>query len=56
MADRRTVSVFMLLITGLFICVFSVFGISNGTQLAEAAERQSSYRLKVAATRGTIYD
>lgn len=46
----------MLLITGLFICVFSVFGISNGTQLAEAAERQSSYRLKVAATRGTIYD
>lgn len=56
MTEKRMVSIFVALIIGLFICVVCVFNISNGTQLAEAAERQSSYRLNVTSTRGTIYD
>lgn len=53
---KRTIAFFSVLMLGMFLTVLMVFQISNGTELAQTAERQSDYKLTVAATRGTIYD
>jgi penicillin-binding protein 2 len=54
--EKRIVAFFGAFMLCMFISVLSVFSISNGTQLAQTADRQSSYQLSVAKTRGTIYD
>ena len=53
---KRSVAFFLVLMLGMFLTTLMVFRISNGTELAQTAERQSDYKLTVAATRGTIYD
>lgn len=53
---KRTTAFFLVLMAGLLITVLSVFTVASGTKLAQTAERQSSYRLQVAQTRGAIYD
>jgi penicillin-binding protein 2 len=53
---KRIIAFFSALMLGMFLAVLMVFQISNGTELAQTAERQSNYKLTVAATRGTIYD
>lgn len=47
---------FGMVMLGLLICILSVYTLSLGESLAETAQRQSSYRLTVNETRGTIYD
>ena len=54
--ERRVVSFFALTILAMFLCILSIYTISEGDVLAETAQRQSSYRLTVAETRGTVYD
>lgn len=53
---KRTITFFSVLMVGMFLTILMVFRISNGTEFAQTAERQSSYKLTVASTRGTIYD
>lgn len=53
---RRTVVCYGLLMTGLFFAILILRGVSGGEELAKTAELQSSYKLTVASTRGTIYD
>ena len=54
--ERRTAAFFGVVMLGLLICVLSVYSIASGDSLAEAAQKQSVYRLTVAQTRGTVYD
>lgn len=53
---KRTIIFFGCLMLGLLVAVLSVFTVASGTRLAQTADRQSSFRLDVAKTRGTIYD
>jgi penicillin-binding protein 2 len=53
---KRTIALFALLMTCVVVLMISVYRISSSGGLLEAATRQSSYRLDVAAYRGTIYD
>lgn len=53
---RRTTAFFAVFMLSMFLTILSLYNISNGTQLAATADRQSSYKLVVANTRGTIYD
>lgn len=53
---KRLVALFALCITCLAVVMFRVYYVSAGTPLAEAAARQSSYRLDVGEKRGNIYD
>lgn len=53
---KRTVALFSIFMLAMFMTVMAVFRITNGADLAQAAEKQSSYKLSVASTRGTIYD
>ena len=54
--ERRVAGFFGMVMLGLLICILSVYTLSLGESLAETAQRQSSYRLTVNETRGTIYD
>ena len=54
--ERRTAAFFGAVMLGLLICALSVYSIASGGSLAEAAQKQSVYRLTVAQTRGTVYD
>lgn len=54
--EKRVVAFFGILMLCMFILILSVYNVSTGAQLAQTANRQSSYKLMVAGTRGTIYD
>ncbi len=54
--SRRTVALFGFFITAMFLCALSVYRISTGEGLSQAATRQQSYTLPVASLRGTVYD
>jgi penicillin-binding protein 2 len=53
---RRAVVCYGLVMTGLFFAILILTGVSGGEELAKTAAMQSSYKLTVASTRGTIYD
>ncbi len=53
---KRTVVFFGILMLCMFLSILSLYSLSSGVQLAATADRQSSYQLVVANTRGTIYD
>lgn len=53
---KRTIAFFSVIMLGMFLTILMVYRLSNGTELAQTAEKQSDYKLTVAATRGTIYD
>lgn len=54
--NKRLIAFFALMMTCMFGCILSVYTVSQGEGLAQAAELQSSYKLTVTTTRGTIYD
>ena len=54
--EKRTAAFFGVFMLCLFLCVLSLYTVSDGAQLAATADNQSSYKLVVAKTRGTIYD
>lgn len=54
--EKRTAGFFGFFMLCMFICILSVYTVSSGVQLAETAENQSSYKLTITKTRGTIYD
>lgn len=54
--SRRAVALFGFTMTALFLCILSVYRVSVGNGLAQAAARQQRYTLPVASVRGTIYD
>lgn len=54
--EKRTAIFFGGFMLCMFLSILSIFSISQGTHLAETADRQSSYELLVTKTRGTIYD
>lgn len=56
MLGKRTVAYFSIFMLVMLLTILNVYSLSSGTQLAETAERQSTYRLTLARTRGTIYD
>lgn len=56
MLAKRTVAYFFGFMLILLLTILSVYSVSNGTQLAETADRQSTYWLTLAHSRGTIYD
>ncbi len=53
---KRTVALFGMMIAALFFTVLSVYSLSTGTSLAEAAKEQQNYTVTIKTTRGTIYD
>ncbi|OCN02160.1 penicillin-binding protein [Clostridium sp. W14A] len=54
--SKRAATFFCVFMLGMFLTILMVYRISNGTELAQTAEKQSSYKLTVASTRGTVYD
>ena len=52
--EKRTAVFFGIFMLCMFLCILSVFTVSDGAQLAATADNQSSYKLVVAKTRGTI--
>lgn len=54
--EKRTAAFFGFFMLCMFICILSVYTVSSGAYLAQTAENQSSYKLTIAETRGTIYD
>jgi penicillin-binding protein 2 len=54
--EKRVAVFFAILMLCMFLSILNIYSISDGTQLAQTADRQSSYKLVVADTRGTIYD
>lgn len=56
MMGKRTAVFFGMLMFCMFLTILSLYSLSSGTQLAATAAKQSSYKLIVANTRGTIYD
>ena len=53
---RRAVYSFVGFLIITYLTILRVYAISIGTQLAETAQQQSTYRLSLASTRGTFYD
>lgn len=53
---HRTIWFFAGLMLCLLVSVLSIFTLANGTTLAQTAAQQSSYKVSVTKTRGTIYD
>jgi penicillin-binding protein 2 len=53
---KRAAELFFILMILMLLTVLNVYSVSNGTGLAETAQRQSTYELTIARTRGTIYD
>ncbi len=53
---KRTTIFFGVMMFAMFLTILNVYSLCNGSQLAATADRQSSYKLVVANTRGTIYD
>lgn len=53
---KRIIIFFCLLMTAVGIGIFNTYRISKGDVFCEAATKQSSYKLKVATTKGNIYD
>lgn len=56
MMAKRTAIIFEVFLLCMFLCVLVLYGLTSGTQLAATAEKQITYKLVVANTRGTIYD
>lgn len=56
MMAKRTAVFFGILMLCMFLTVLILFSLANGTQLAETAANQVTYRLVAANTRGAIYD
>lgn len=56
MLSKRAVALFSIFMLVMFLTIINIYSLSNGVQLAETAERQSTYQLTIARTRGTIYD
>lgn len=54
--EKRTVVFFAILMMCMFLSILSIFSVSSGARLAATANNQSSYKLVLAKTRGTIYD
>lgn len=54
--SKRVTIFFAVFMCCMFLMLMNLYSISTGNQLAETADRQSSYQLSVATTRGTIYD
>ncbi|HEX3016323.1 MAG TPA: penicillin-binding protein 2 [Caproicibacter sp.] len=53
---KRAAALFVVFMLTMFLSVLTIFHLSNGTELAEAAAQQQTCKVTVAATRGTIYD
>ena len=53
---KRTVVLFAFLIVGLYLSILSIYHLSSGTELAQAAAQQQTYKVNVFSTRGTVYD
>ena len=53
---RRTAAFFAAFMLCLFLMLMNVYGLATGNSLAETADRQSTYQLTVAESRGAIYD
>lgn len=53
---KRTVAFFSVMMCSLLAVILLVYRVSSGEELAQTAQMQSSYKLTVATTRGTIYD
>lgn len=53
---RRIAAFFSVYILIMFMLLMNVYTIATGDQLAETADRQSTYQLTVTKSRGTIYD
>ncbi|MDU7339261.1 MAG: penicillin-binding protein 2 [Clostridium sp.] len=54
--SKRVAAFYSIFMVCLLLLVTNLYRLSTGNQLAEAADRQSSYRLTVASGRGTVYD
>ena len=54
--SKRVAAFFSIFMVCMFLLLMNLYHIATGSQLAETADRQSSYRLTVASGRGTIYD
>ncbi len=54
--EKRLVWLYCLMVTMAMVLVLRVYRLSFSTDLTQAAATQSSYTLKVAETRGAIYD
>ncbi len=54
--EKRAAAFFAIFMLCMFLSILCVYNVSSGTQLAQTADKQSSYQLIVAKTRGTIYD
>ncbi len=53
---RRGVYAFLGFLAVAYLTILRVYAISSGSALAETAQRQSTYQLEIATTRGTFYD
>lgn len=56
MMAKRSAVVFGGLMLSMFLIILVLFTLSGGARLAETAEKQVTYQLVAANTRGTIYD
>lgn len=54
--EKRTAVFFAAMMMCMFLSILNIFSISSGSRLAATADNQSSYKLVLAKTRGTIYD
>lgn len=55
--EKRLIVFFILMTAGFFFCILGVFSAAfHGDELAEAAAKQSSYKLTVSRSRGDFYD
>ena len=53
---KRSIVAFCVMMALTFGLAFRVLDLSQGEQLAQAAELQSTYTLRVSSARGTIFD
>ncbi len=53
---KRTVALFAMVVVGFYFSILSLYHLSSGTQLAQAAAQQQTDKVNVFSTRGTIYD
>ncbi len=56
MMGKRTAIFFGIFMLSMFVSILSLYSVSSGAQLAQTAANQSSYKLVIGNTRGTIYD
>lgn len=53
---KRTAVLFFTFTLAMFFCALTIFRLSGGVQLAEAAAQQQTFDVTVASLRGTVYD